>query len=963
MTHLFFPPDRNQRKPVFVGPTRPSLAVLLIFLTASVTMADDPVDFTQNIRPILATHCLTCHGPDEESREGGLRLDRFESATGEADSGEIAVVPGKPEQSELIRRITLAADDSDRMPPTGKGLDEKEIALLKRWIAQGARFDQHWSFIPPRRHALPQVNNRSWTRNGIDRFVLAKLEAQDLSPSPEADRYVLARRVYLDLAGVPPTTEEADRFVNDPSPDAYERMVDRVLGSPRYGERWARVWLDLARYADSQGYAQDSPRTIYRFRDWVIEAINSNKPFDEFTIEQIAGDMLDSPTTDQIIATAFHRNTMTNSEGGTDNEEFRVAAVVDRVNTTMEIWMGMTMTCARCHSHKYDPISQQEYFQVFSLLNQTEDADRNNEAPLFSEISRERSRQIEQLKSQIESLEKKIRNANKPASVFSPPQGKLMTRYVRIQGIGKMFLHLAEVQTFVGGENVAVRGKASQSSTAFGGPASRANDGNTNGDFQGRSVTHTAEQDGPWWEVDLGAEQNLSRVVVWNRNDSEAVRNRLKSFRVILYDRNRRPIWIGKSSKIPDPSHEFLPPSNGKNLTPTDRKELERFVQETGIGISPQQKQLADLRKRLAQISRPDITTPIMKQLPPDKQRTTRIHIRGNFRNPGDTVGPGTPKVFHPLEVRGKQPDRLDFARWLVSGANPISARVTVNRYWEHLFGTGIVRTSEDFGTQGELPSHPELLDYLAVEFMEHDWDVKWLLREIVCSATYRQSSKTSDRLNKLDPDNRLFTRGPRMRLPAEMIRDQALSVSGTLSTKMNGPSVRPPKPKLGLRAAFGGTTDWDPSPGEDSYRRGLYTFWRRTAPYPSMTTFDAPSREFCTIRRSRTNTPLQALVTLNDPVFVDAARALASTTISRTSNDNERLTFAFRRVLIRPPQPEESRFLLDILHQARSRFTPESALEFSGRFAKNAENPVDLAAWTVICNVLLNLDETLARP
>ncbi|MEC9094769.1 MAG: DUF1549 domain-containing protein, partial [Planctomycetota bacterium] len=790
--------------------------------------ADEPVDFNKEIRPLLSTHCLACHGPDESAREAGLRLDQPDLVIQEAESGNIPLIPHQPAKSELFRRIRLPHGDADRMPTAGKGLSKAEIDVIRRWILQGAQYQRHWGFVAPKKPEYPAARQPSWVKNGIDRFVLSKLVKQSLNPTVEAGRLVIVRRVYLDLTGVPPTIDEAEQFLNDHSPGAFEKMVDRVLASPQFGERWARVWLDLARYADSQGYAQDSARRIHRYRDWVIEAINRNMPFDQFTIEQMAGDMLENPTNDQILATAFHRNTMTNSEGGTDDEEFRTAAIVDRVNTTMQVWMGMTMGCAQCHTHKYDPISQEEYFQVFSLLNQTEDADRGNEAPLHSEFSPALLRQKTGLEQQIKTLKTVLAQEKRT----TPPKreialGELNTRFVRVQGLGKMWLHLAEIQAFEGDSNVAVNGKSRQSSTAFNGLAKNGNDGNTDGDYLKNSVTHTEDEENPWWEVDLGAAKKISKIVVWNRTDSESVRVRLKKFRVILMDEKRNPVWTIVTSETPNPSIQFSVPGNSIALSKDEKKSLLALLNEMGSGLSSNEKKLKALETQLSKISKPDITTPVMKQLPQEKQRITKIHIRGNFRNPGKTVSPGVPSVFHDLVSASGSPNRLDFAKWLVSEKNPMTSRVIVNRFWEHLFGIGIVETSEDFGTQGELPSHPQLLDYLATEFVEHDWDVKWLLKQIVCSATYRQSSKVSEELGKRDPRNRLLARGPRMRLPAEMIRDQALFVSGTLSTKMNGPSVRPPRPKLGLRAAFGGSTDWDPSPGEDAYRRGLYTTWR----------------------------------------------------------------------------------------------------------------------------------------
>lgn len=777
---------------------RHSLFLMIIVVSMLITcrlQAAEEVDFQETILPLLTDRCLRCHGPDEETLEAGLRLDNKESATAELDSGSRAIVPFSPAESELLRRVATA-DEGDRMPPAdaGERLTASEISALRAWIEEGAEYKQHWSFEAPKRPDIPHVvSDPKWPVNAIDRFVMRKLDRNHIRPQAPADRYTLLRRVALDLTGIPPTIEQVDRFAADKGPGAYERAVDRLLSSPAYGERWARNWLDLARYADSAGYAQDPLRTIWRYRDWVIDSMNSNKPFDQFTVEQIAGDLLPEATDDQILATAFHRNTMTNSEGGTDDEEFRNAAVVDRVNTTMQVWMGITMGCAQCHSHKYDPITQEEYFQFFAVFNNTADADRGDESPLLTEYSRESMLQRDRLLQKIAELES-----------------------------------------------------------------------------------------------------------------------------------------------------------------------------DTSVATSGQdKKRLVDLRDQLAKV--PAITTPIMRELPADSQRATHIQIRGNFRQKGDPVEPGVPSAFHDLESSA---NRLHVAQWLVSERNPLTARVVVNRYWESLFGVGIVETSEDFGLQGERPSHPDLLDYLATELMRKGWDIKWLLRTIVTSATYRQASTASAELATKDPHNRLLGRGPRFRMSAEMIRDQALAVSELLSKKMRGPSVRPPRPNLELRSAFGGSTDWQPSEGEDRYRRGIYTRWRRTTPYPSLATFDAPSREVCTIRRIRTNTPLQALVTLNDPAYVEAAQALARRTVKETSQLKQRIRFIFRQVVLRPPTADEVQRLEQLYHEVIADYQndPEAAKLIAtdpiGPFDTTFKiDMTELAAWTVVANVMLNLDETIARP
>ena len=745
---------------------------------------EEPVQFASQIRPIFAK-CLACHGPDEEHREGGLSLADRESALAELDSGARAIVPGSPEASELLSRV-VESDESLRMPPPehSAALSAQEVDLLRRWVAEGAPYARHWSLTPPQRPALPTVQATDWIQNPIDAFILARLEKAGLTPESEASRAKLIRRVSLDLTGLPPTTEELDAFLNDQQAGAYDRLVNRLLHSPRYGEHWARMWLDLARYADSQGYANDNLRTIWPYRDWVIRAFNRDLPFDAFTVEQLAGDLLPEPTEDQLIATAFHRNTMTNDEGGTDDEEFRHAAVVDRTNTTMQVWMGMTLGCAQCHTHKYDPLTHEEYYRFFAFFNQTADADRNDNAPLLSMPTAEQSQRLKEIE------------------------------------------------------------------------------------------TERAEAAGSGLEA-------------------------LNSERILLHE-------------------------------------------------------------RIA-------TTPIMRELPPEKQRTTHIHLRGAFLDKGAVVEPGTPAAFHPWDPAAYPLNRLGLARWLVSTENPLTARVAVNRHWEKIFGRGLVETSEDFGAQGTLPSHPELLDWLAVEFVEQGWSMKELCRLLVTSATYRQSSRITPAKRVADPANRLLSRGPRRRLSAEQIRDYALAAGGLLSDKMFGPPVRPLQPTLNLKAAFGTTFDWDPSEGEDRYRRAIYTRWRRLAPYPSMAALDAPSRVTCTVRRIQTNTPVGVFVTLNDPAFVEAAQALAGIVMTQPQSDlDAQIRCAFRRVLSRDPSAAERTRVAALYQQQYEVFAshPDDAATLAARDAsgQSPDQAIELAAWTVVSNVLLNLDEALTQ-
>ncbi len=1147
------------------------------------------VSFAADIKPLLSNRCLRCHGPDEAARqgagEGGLRLDTFAGATVDL-GGYAAIVPGNPAASVLLARIA-STDPSTVMPPPGGGepLSAAEVEAFNAWVTGGATYERHWSYVPPVRPEVPAVSHAGRVRNPIDAFVLDRLEAEGLEPQPEADRVTLIRRLSLDLTGLPPQPEAVDAFVADQSPEAYERLVDRLLADDGYGEHQARHWLDLARYADSSGYADDPPRSIWGFRDWVIRAFDANMPFDRFTTLQLAGDLLPGAGPDEHMATAFHRNTMTNSEGGTIDEEFRTAAIVDRVNTTLGTWMGTTIACAQCHTHKYDPISQVDYFRLYAVFNNTADADRGDETPLLEfftpqqEAERARTsaaiadtetvlatdtpalvaarqawdtgfpravnwkkahpyaatialatpekspdipttidadgtvhfpavgpRAVAQIEIPLEGTLAGVRlefpgeaslpggssghagnfvltgiSARlEPADAAASPRG----RFVRIElpGADKI-LSLAEVEVFGSGTNIARGQPATQASTTHDAPASRAVDGVTEGGFYAaNSVTHTATSPDPWWEVDLGAEGPIERIVVWNRTDG-GVGTRLAGARVILLDAQRQPAWQTVLETAPETSLA-LAPAGGREVPLTvafasrsqdgfpatrvlaaadETKELdggwapggaepaslvvapaEPVVVQPGerlrlslrersrhdnhtIGIvrievssDPRIKEWAGLpadvvailvkpaaerspeeTTRLADHYRRAVATetaaarerigalnaeraaikpakvPVMVELPDGQRRVTKLQYRGNWQDLGAEVAEGVPEAFAvPVtpSAQGKI-DRMALAGWLVDPANPLTARVTVNRIWERLFGVGLVSTSEEFGSQGERPSHPQLLDWLAVELLEGGWDTKALIRRIVSSATYRQRSKADPALASRDPENRLLASGPRVRLAAEMIRDQALAASGLLSRKKGGPSVNPPQPNMGLTAAFGSGIDWQTSPGEDRWRRALYTTWRRSNPYPSMAAFDAPNREVCTIRRPRTNTPLQALVTLNDPVYVEAAQALARRMRTEGgSTDAERAIRGFRLVLARQPTPAETDLLLTLHSESLADYlqTPEEARKMAteplGAVMPPTPEPTpadmaDLAAWTVVANVILNLDETFMCP
>jgi hypothetical protein len=1153
-----------------------SVSLGLSLFSWSATAADSPkkntphVDFNRDIRPILSENCYKCHGPDDGARKAKLRFDIRTEALKPAKSGEIPIVPGSPEKSQLVARIT-ASDPDERMPSikSGKTLSPTQIDLLKRWVAEGAPYATHWSYVKPTRPALPQVKRASWPQNPIDRFIVARLEREGLKPSLAADRYTMIRRVTLDLTGLPPTPEEVDHFVKDRSPRAYEELVDGLLKKPAFGEHWARMWLDLARYADSAGYADDPPRTIWPYRDYVVRSLNANKHFDRFTLEQIAGDLLDDGDEDDLIGSAFHRNTMTNNEGGTSDEEFRNAAVVDRVNTTMAVWMGTSIACAQCHNHKYDPITQQDYFRMFAILNNTADADLKDESPLFEIFTPARQQERKKLQSEITGIETKFKtptpeslatqsewekkfpgdrqwlalepltmktesgglverapdNAVKAAPqlktesyrlefaqgagrvaglrlevapgenfseeekrnsgfsisqvsamLITPSTNRPIVRYVRLELPGNdKYLSLAEVEVYKGNTNIAPRGDASQSSTAFGGEARLAIDGNKDGDFDKKSTTHTEQSNNPWWELDLKTPQKLDRITVWNRTDHE-LQARLAGVRIELLDENRKLLWLREVKDAPSPKvtygfngmdplqinnvfadtpagksdlkalvqerdpnekkgkgwavnsddgkphyltllmekpietvagstlqivieqkarHDHCPPalfrvssSQGERMAeyatlpesllhsisknPSDRSDTERsalceyYRANVEPALKPERDQLASLKKQMTDMPR-DIV-PIMRELSGDKRRKTQIQFRGNYLALGDEVTADVPAGFHPL-AKGSTPDRVALARWLVDKDNPLTARVMANRLWEQIFGSGIVRTSEEFGSQGEPPTNPELLDWLACQFRDGDdttvpWDIKAFLKLLVTSATYRQSSRVTPEMKERDSDNLLLARGPRFRMSAEVVHDQALAVSGLLSQKMFGPPVRPPQPSLGLTAAFGGSLDWKTSEGEDRYRRAVYIEWRRTSPYPSMAAFDAPNREVCALRRTRSNTPLQALVTMNDPVFVEAAQALGKRIANASGSTSDKMRYGFRLCLSRQPRPTELRRLTNFYDQAKADYIakPDKAKEMAGAASEKTEI-TDLAAWTAVGNVLLNLDETLMRP
>jgi mono/diheme cytochrome c family protein len=1133
---------------------------LLLLIAPGLPVTAATGDLARDAREVLARQCFACHGPDEEAREAGLRLDELQAALEGGRSGP-ALIPGEPEASLLLQRVT---DPVDPMPPrsAGHAPSAEEVEILRSWIAAGAPAAQHWSFVTPTRPDLPAEGADPWVLEPLDAFVLQRLRAAGLEPAPMASREVFARRSSLDLRGVPPTLAELDAFLADREPGAEERWVDRLLADPAYGERWAAVWLDLARYADSKGHGSDPLRTIWPYRDWVIDALNRNLPYDQFSIEQLAGDLLPDADDQTRLATAFHRNTMTNTEGGTDNEEFRVLAVKDRTATTWSVWMGLTMGCAECHTHKFDPITHADYYSSYAVFDQTVDRDNDDDRPRLAVPNRATEEERQRLEAERSALlreQEQLRPAEAllaalterqaaldrswaPARITearsaggatcavdgatvrmggesperdhtllrldaravtglrlevlrdegapsggpgrAPGNGNIVlnhlvtrwspaapaplaARFVRVELPGpKRILSLAEVEVLTGGVNRALGRPVRQSSVDFGGPPERAVDGEVDGRFESGSTTHTRTEDDPWWEVDLGEMLPVEAVRLHNRVDGR-LEERLAGAVLVLLDEQRQVAFRQVVEPLPEPSTELRPGqeparlvaahasadfsqkdwriefaidhrtegASGWGLSPrlgrdhaavfdlgfqvppgtwevelwqdygswhtigalrlattatASPRELAPELAQALRGEAPLEGALREEALSLARSSDPELVamrpaferldsalaalplveTPVMVALPTEEQRVTRILRKGNFLDPAEPVAAAIPAAFR-REGAPSAPDRLALARWLFSEGNPLTARVHANRLWARLFGTGLVETEEDFGSQGARPSHPELLDWLAVEFRESGWDQKALLRRLVLSATYRQRAESQPEALALDPAGRLLAGKPRVRLEAEMVRDQALAVAGLLTEKLYGPPVFPPQPDGLWQAAFNGQRSWETDTDEDRFRRGVYVFLRRTSPYPMLETFDATSRERCTLRRVPTNTPLQAFVTLNDPAFHEAAQGLARRVLAEAATpDAARLRHGWRLATCREPEPEELATLQVLLEGERERFArvPDQARQYAAP-ADSVLGPApagvvahELAAWTSVASVLLNLDEVLVR-
>ena len=1062
------------------------------------------VDFDRDIRPILSDNCFACHGPEEDGRQGNLRLDTKEGVFADRD-GSPMIVPGNSSASRLYKRIN---SKQRPMPPasSGRTLTPKQIELIREWIDQGAKWESHWSFEPPKRPAIPEVKDKKWPRNPIDNFTLARLEAEGLKPSAEADKATLLRRVSFDLTGLPPTPAEVDSFLADHSPNAYEKRVDELLKSPHYGERMAMQWLDLARYSDTHGYHIDSLREMWPWRDWVINAFNHNMPFNEFTIEQLAGDLLPNATVEQKIASGFNRNNELNFEGGAIPEEYHVEYVVDRASTTATTWLGLTMGCARCHDHKYDPIKQKDFYRFFAFFNTVPerglDGYEGNADPVLQLPTPEQKRQVDELNQQIADVltampEKEmlaLRNEwqkTRLASLPEPPGDGLATHYALNENLsdalskhdGKLvrgeivyedgptgkaaeFSGEAEVNFGQAGDfdahepfalgmwvnlyglksgeflqkkdasehwagyehgfdDVAYTGRHQRNLRVVARFAARWPDSAieirtkervpmdgphhvlVNYDGSGKAAGLKIYVDGKPWETETtkdtlsGTFKTSASLEVGNKNTGGLFQGQLGDLRIYtraLTDSEVDNLAVQFPARVLLTELGGVPAKEIASLQP-DKPPEEADIGEPPKAESKEKKQerlekqhqsrlseyflkhdapekyrqlysrLAELRKEREKLEKSITTTMVMAEM--SKLRDTFILGRGQYDNKGDKVTPGVPSFLPPMS-HDMPPNRLGLAKWILDPSNPLTARVVVNQYWQQYFGVGIVKTAEDFGSQGEPPSHPALLDWLATEFVRGGWDIKAMQRLIVTSATYRQSSIASRELIERDPENRLLARGPRFRLPAEIVRDNALAISGLLNDKIGGPSIYPYQPKaLWEEMAFGegySGQSYTPSTGPDLYRRGMYTVWKRTVPPPSLTLFDAPDREKCTARRAVTNTPLQALDLLNDPTYVEASRALAERTLHfGGKSDQARIDFAFKLATARTPDAQERAVLLGSLKEFRSAYMQDEAnarklLSVGESRVDSNVPPRELAAWTTVSSMILNLDETITK-
>lgn len=1015
------------------------------------------IKFNRDIRPILSEKCLHCHGADPATREADLRLDDQRDVLKRRDDYHIIDLK-EPQQSELLKRI-LSTDTADKMPPedSGKELSRQEMELIERWIKQGAPYQKHWSFIAPHRSKLPAIKDQSWPRMPMDHFILARLEQEKLSPAPQTEKTTLCRRLFLDLTGLPPTLQELDTFLKDESPQATEKLVDRLLSSPHYGEHMARYWLDAARYADTSGYFTDEEWYMWHWRDWVINAFNQNMPFDQFTIEQLAGDLLPKPSQSQLIATGFNRNHMTTRETGVIDEEYRVEYVVDRLDATSTVWMGLTMGCARCHDHKFDPISQKEFYQFFAFFNNSPETGNTgtagNAKPFIQVPDPQLAKQTEQLRKQIGVLEKKHQQRKQELALkqtkweqsilakLNPPSTEGLVHYFPLDELkndpNTIVKSIGKPKSIAGIKDKAVKfdggslleidapltldrntpfSLAAWIKPSSGGPICILSKNDDRDHLRGFDImlrkgklsvhlihkwnsnaiqvmTTNSINTGRWQHllVTYDGSSKAEGVRIYLNGDPQPTKAPFNSLTGSIT--TNEPFRIGRRStsafykgfvddvRIYDRSlsvdeahqlatYQFLNSTitvPAEKRTSRQKEDLHAFFLKTAASAESRdaEQQLKAMRRKLSSLQKNVPTTMVMQE---NKQkRDTFILLRGVYNAHGDKVSANVPNAL-PEFKSGLPSNRLGLAKWLTNPQHPLTARVFVNRVWQQLFSTGIVKTVEDFGSQGEWPSHPELLDWLAVDFQEHGWDVKRLIKQIVLSATYQQSSHVTDALYERDPENRLLARGPRFRLDAETVRDNALKISGLLQPKLGGPSVKPYQPAgLWEAVSYDGELTYKRDKGEGLYRRSMYTYWKRQSPPPALMAFDAPTRETCTVRRPRTNTPLQALVLLNDPTYVEAARILAEKTIKQHDTQPSRIQFAFRSATSRLPSKREQQILTTILDRQIQVFQNNKAAAV--RLLKVGDAPADktissteLAAWTIITSTIFNMDETVTK-
>ncbi|TAH27310.1 MAG: DUF1553 domain-containing protein [Cytophagales bacterium] len=882
---------------------------------------NNSIDFNTQVRPILNAKCVSCHGGVKKA--GGISFIFRDEALGKGKSGKWCIVPGKAHESEFFTRLTHH-DNEFRMPLGKEQLSVKDIDILKQWINEGAKWDKHWAFIPPVKSEIPQATSSS--KNFIDNFILAQAEKDDinLKPNVEADKATLIRRIALDITGIPPTTIELEQFINDKSVNAYEKLIDNYLSSPKYGEKWAGIWLDMARYADSKGYEKDQTRNIWRYRDYLIKAFNQDKKFTDFTIEQLAGDLIPKATEDQILASAFHRNTLNNDEGGADNEEFRVAAVIDRTNTTFDVWQGITMGCTQCHGHPYDPIRHEEYYQFFDYFNQTTDADNVDETPVYFsplDYDFEKAQAIAKEINLITNKSKQtvINNAKEFRRLYGD-----FLKAIDCDEHKDVLIDNKKVIPLKDGAYISFK--------------------NANLDSYSKVYSAYSMSNNMGCIIEIRTNSPQGPLIAMFDTETTFDEIYFREGKVVQSITGKKDIYIvfkkNKNGHLKGLFYSFHFNNSNKKKAPI----LDSLHQELMKAIDP-------------------VGTPVMGEFLPSERRTTRVFLRGSIQTPGDTVHPNVPHILN-SEIKTTPKNRLEMAQWITHRNNPLTARVAVNRFWEQIFGVGIVETLEDFGSQGAKPSHPELLDYLAVYFMEDcNWSMKKIIKTILMSSTYRQSSVVSKEALNIDPKNKYLLRGARFRLSSEQIRDQALSVAGILSPKMFGPSVMPYQPDGIWQTVYNGN-NWITSKGEDKYRRALYTYIKRSSPYPAYLNFDSPSREFCLVRRIRTNTPLQSLNILNDTVYVEASIALARKALEHYPNSIDKaIENIYYEALLKKPSQNKANILNNLYKKSFDQYTQKQHLLVELKKIEPEDyKSQQLAALSNVASAIINLDEFITK-